>query len=146
MIVRVQGPENVCSLSEFLTAEDEIPICAEFDDITWDEEFMAELGPEGKRMHQDADEDEEDEDHEDVEPSPPRLKNFKEAMECLEDVRSFLELHGHMTEATKAEGLVNNVAWLQCATTRYTEQQRLQATSSLNHQHPPLAHHPSLVL
>ncbi len=52
--------------------------------------------------------------YEDVEPTPPRLKNLREAMECLKDVRSFIELNSYTAEATKAEELVNKVAWLQC--------------------------------
>ena len=83
----------------------------------------------------------EDDDHEDVEPSPPRLKKFRETMECLEDVRSFLESNGNMAEATKAEELVNNVAWLQCSTTRYTVQEKItsyfQPGSSTTYPSPP---------
>ncbi len=109
---------------------------------------MAELGPQRKQVHQDSD-GEEDDDHEDVEPSPPLLKNFRETME---DVRSFLEFNGNMAEATKAEELMNNVAWLQCSTTRYTVQEKItsyfQPGSSTTHPSPPtyslptLTHHP----
>jgi len=33
-----------------ISAEDGVPVCAEFADDTWDEEFMSELGPVNKLM------------------------------------------------------------------------------------------------
>ena len=91
LILSLQGPENACSLSELLTAESDIPVCSEFADLTWDDEFMAELGPQSKQQCSDVeDKDKDDSDPaEDHEPSPPHVKNYREAMECLEDVRSF---------------------------------------------------------
>ena len=85
------------------------------------------------------DKDEDDSDPaEDHEPSPPRVKNYREAMECLEDVRSFFfELHGHASEATKAEELVNRVSSLQCSSERFIVQTKL--TSSIDPRIPPKA-------
>ena len=82
---------------------------------------MAEIGPQTFFDEEDSDQD----GPENVEPPPPRLKNMREVMEYLEDVRSFLELNGHTAEATKTEDLVNTVAWLQCSTTKYTVQSKL---------------------
>ncbi len=48
LIHQVQGSENVCSISELLSAELEIPVCSEFSDSTWDEQFTAEVGPHSK--------------------------------------------------------------------------------------------------
>ena len=93
LIHRIQGPENACSVSELLASESEIPVCSEFAASIWDEDFMAEIGPQSKGF---CEHDNEEEDGpEDVEPPPPRLKNLREVMECLEDVHSFLELNGH---------------------------------------------------
>ena len=52
---------------------------------------MTELGPQSKQQCSDVeDKDKDDSDPaEDHELSPPRVKNYMEAMECLEDVRSF---------------------------------------------------------
>ena len=123
LIHRIQGPENACSVSELLASECKIPVCSEFAASTWDEDFMVEIGPQSKGF---CEHDNEEEDGpEDVEPPPPRLKNLRKVMECLEDVRSFLELNGHTAEATKPEDLVNTVAWLQCSTTKYTVQSKL---------------------
>lgn len=102
-----------------------IHICSEFADLTWDEEFMNELGAGSKQGCQLSDEEDDEDALQDLDPPPPRLKNFVEAMDCLEEVRSFLELSGHTAEATKAGELVNTVAWLQCSTTRYTNQAKL---------------------
>ena len=89
---------------------------------------MAEIGPQSKGF---CEHDNEEEDGpEDVEPPPPRLKNLREVMECLEDVRSFLELNGHTVEAAKTEDLINTVTWLQCSTTKYTVQSKLTVLPS----------------
>ena len=40
---------NACGLSELIT-EDDLPICSEFADNTWDGEFMAELGPQSEQI------------------------------------------------------------------------------------------------
>ena len=49
------------SLSEMLSAEEEIPICAEFAESSWSEEFVASLGPKDKEVGLDnSDEDEDD--------------------------------------------------------------------------------------
>ena len=49
------------SLSEMLSAEEEIPICVEFAESSWSEEFVASLGPKDKEVGLDnSDEDEDD--------------------------------------------------------------------------------------
>lgn len=116
---RVQGSENCCSVSEMLSVESEVPVCAEFDEASRDEEFMAELGPQDKEPCL-SDEEDCNLDVPDPEPPPPKLQSLRECMDCLKDVRSFLELNGYMTEATKTEELVNAVAGLHCSNTKYT--------------------------
>ena len=127
LIHRVHGSEHACSLSELLAAESEIPICSEFAESTWDEEFMAEVGPQSMEVCQNSDDDEEcDPDPlADEEPPPPSLKTLREVMDCLEDVRTFFELNNHTEEATIPEELVNKVAWLQCFTTKCTVQSKV---------------------
>ena len=120
LIHRVHGSENASSVSEFLAA-----ICSEFTESSWDEEFMAEIGPQSKEVCTHDDEDGDQDTTEDVEPPPPRLKNLREVMESLEDVRSYLELNGHTDAATKAEDLVNTGAWLQCSSTNSTIQSKI---------------------
>ena len=71
LILSLQGPE-------LLTAESGIPVCSEF-------------ALQSKRQCSDVeDKDEDDSDPAEYhKPSPPCVKNYREAMECLEDVRCF---------------------------------------------------------
>ena len=60
---------------------------------------MISLGPKDKEVGLDnSDEDENDMYVEDTEPSPPRMKNLTEVIDCLEDIRSFLEQNSHAEE------------------------------------------------
>ena len=116
LISQVNGLGDSCTIAEMLTAEPEVPICAEFADSSWDEAFMSELGPQEKDMCLDRDDNDDDELYaEDIEPPPPRLKHLTEVISCLEDVRSYLEQNSHTTEATKSDELLNAVAKLQCS-------------------------------
>ena len=109
----VQGSDGACTVQEMMTAENEVPICSEFSDDTWDEQFMTELQPNSSETCVSSDEDECEQDI----PEPPakRVKMYKEAVECLEDVRLFLEQKGHTELATEADILVNKVSQLQCS-------------------------------
>ena len=109
----VQGLDGACTVQEMMTAENEVPICSEFSDDTWDEQFMTELQPNSSEACVSSDEDECEQDI----PEPPakRVKMYKEAVECLEDVRLFLEQKGHTELATEADILVNKVSQLQCS-------------------------------
>ena len=92
LISRLQDSEDACSVSDLVSAEEALPVCSEFTDETWDEEFLAELGPRDKS--QCLDELSENEGEDEDEPSPasalPRLKSFREAMSYLEDVHFFV--------------------------------------------------------
>ena len=41
----VEGVHNACSITDLITAESELPICSEFADESWNDEFMAEIVP-----------------------------------------------------------------------------------------------------
>ena len=109
----VQGSDGACTLQEIMTAENEVPICYEFADDTWDATFMSELQPNSSEACVSSDEDESEQDA----PEPPakRVKTDTEAVECLEDVRVFLEQRGHTQAATEADILVNKVTKFQCS-------------------------------
>ena len=53
-----QGFDGACTLKEIMTAEDEVPICSELTDDTWDETFMNELQPNTSETCISSDEDE----------------------------------------------------------------------------------------
>lgn len=48
MIARVGIAEDACSAEEFTSADDQLPVCQDFSDDTWNEDFLAELGPRNK--------------------------------------------------------------------------------------------------
>ena len=76
---------------------------------------MISLGPKDKEVGLDnSDEDENDMCVEDTEPSPPRMKNLTEVIDCLEDIRSFLEQNSHAEEATRTDELLCAVTRLKC--------------------------------
>ena len=91
-ISRLQDSEDACSVSDLVSDEEALPVCSEFTDETWDEEFLDELGPGDKS--QCLDELSENEGEDEDEPGPasalPRLKSFREAMSYLEDVHYFV--------------------------------------------------------
>ena len=44
--------------------------------------------------------------------NPPRMKNLTEVIDCLEDIRSFLEQNSHAEEATRTDELLSAVTRL----------------------------------
>jgi len=63
-----QGKDDACGVSDLASAEDQVPVCAEFADDKWDEEFMSELGPADKIMCRGYDSDEVTDDEDEVDP------------------------------------------------------------------------------
>ena len=100
-------------MKEIIDAENDIPICSEFADDTWDEVFMNQLPSNSSAEAQVSS----DEDEEQEVPNPPakRVNTYKEAVKCLEDVCVFLEEKGHTEAATEADMLRNKVTSFQCS-------------------------------
>ena len=76
------------------SAEDDMPMCTEFADDKWDEEFMSDLGPANKLVCPESNSDL----YEDTnawEDTSPHLKSFDEAFSCLGDICNFLENKGY---------------------------------------------------
>ena len=122
LISQLQVSEDACCVSDLLSAEDVLPVCSEFAEENWDEEFMAELGPKDKLPCPDEDSESEDED----EPERlPCLSNFREAVACLEEVRYFLEYRGYTSAATDAKCSRGQSEVLQCTS-------QLQAAKQTN--------------
>ena len=100
LISWLQGSDDACEVPDLASAEDHLPICAEFADDTWNEQFMSELGPADKVMYVDNDCDEAtDDDKDEATPTEvPRLKSLSEAFACP-DVCDFLESKGYTRES-----------------------------------------------
>ncbi len=66
---------NCCSSDEYINGEDSIPVCNDLDSLTWEEDFMHQLGQVGSE--EEGDEDEKD----DSEQLPiSNVKTYKDAM------------------------------------------------------------------
>ena len=113
LVKGVQGDQDQCSALDLISAESDIPVCAEFADETWEEDFIAELGPQSKHVILESDSDAEEDLNESETENVHCIKTFEEAVICLEGVPSFLEGKRYTSEATKANSLVNTVVQLQ---------------------------------
>ena len=78
------GTKGACSMSEYIS--DELPVCADLDDDHWEDNFMESLTQQEATP---AVEDSDPEDDVDVPPPVPKTKDFKEAVQTLEDVQNF---------------------------------------------------------
>lgn len=72
LIAKLQDKDDACELSDLVSAEDNVPVCA---DDKWDEEFMSELGPANKLTcpDDDSDEDSNNKNANEMEEPPPHL-------------------------------------------------------------------------
>ena len=91
-----------CSAEEYVTGEDALPVCADFDCEDWDENW---LNSSNNNLNSDTGDDldsdtggTEEVDY-DLLPPPPKLTCFKQAIEALEDVQAFLEHRGYVEQA-----------------------------------------------
>ena len=65
---------------QYINGDDDLPVCAKFDDETWEESFFQSLTDVSQELSDDAESDAEDLD------LLTKLHNFQEAIESLEDV------------------------------------------------------------
>ena len=113
LIAKFQDKDDACEVSNLLSAEDDMPMCTEFADDKWDEEFMSDLGPANKLVCPESNSDYEDANA--WEDTSPRLKSFDEAISCLGDICNFLENKGYTKEANSSHSLMDDLAKLHCA-------------------------------
>ena len=104
LIEKTMPTDGRCNLDEYLNGDDDLPVCMELDGDSWEANFLKQL------QHKEEDVDEEDE--MDVEPPPPKLRNFKEAVQSLEDVQQFLESRGYIEEALTIGSAVDTMTVL----------------------------------
>ena len=64
------------TITDLITAESELPTCSKFADESWNDEFMAEIGPRSKDRCLSSDE-EDDDAPADIEASLPQLKHLE---------------------------------------------------------------------
>ena len=101
-------------MSDLVSAEDDVPVCAEFANDKWDEEFMSDLASANKLMCPDDDNDVDSDggDANTLEEPQPRIKSLDEAISCLGDILDFLENRGYTKHS---HSLLDDLARLHCA-------------------------------
>ena len=89
-------PTNVsCSVQEYVNGDDNVPICHDMDDDSWEETFMSQLGHDHDIDEQEQEQDKEDDMQAESVVPTPNITTFKDAIIALEDVQNFLENRGH---------------------------------------------------
>ena len=110
LIERTVGNDS-CPASEYINGDEDVPVCAEFEDETWEESFFQSLMDEdGQELPDDRDES--DTEDFDLLPPPPKLRNFQEAIQSLDDVKKILEHRKCFTAAQNTDNLMNDVTSL----------------------------------
>ena len=108
LIAKHQDKDDACKVSDLLSAEDDVPVCVEFADDKWDEEF--DLGPANKLVCPESNSDE-DSDYEDAnawEDTSPRLKSFDEAISCLAEISATF----WKTKAIPRKRIAHILSWM----------------------------------
>lgn len=103
-LIRSAMGGSSCSAEEYLTGEDALPVCADFDCEDWDENWLNSLNdnPDSDTGdNPDSDTGDTEEVDYDLLPPPPKLTCFKQAIEALEDVQVFLKYQGYVEQARK---------------------------------------------
>ena len=97
--------EQSCSATQYLSAEDEVPVCVGMSGDDWESEFLEQLGC-GSYTQEREEGDECAQECEEMDEEPePTVKTFSEALHALDDVKLFLEHRGLCQEA----GMISSV-------------------------------------
>ncbi len=103
-------------MDEYLQGDDDLPVCMDLDNDSWEADFLDQLGEDEKEV---ADE-EEDKEEDEMDPPPPKIQNFKEAVQSLEDVQQFLEDVGYIEEALEIGSAVDTMTILKIKSSKQT--------------------------
>ncbi len=108
-------PSGGCDVAEYLHGEDDLPVCLELDTDSWEADFLDQLGEDEEVTNE-----EEEDELLDVQPPPPKIKNFKEAVQSLEDVQQFLEGLGNLEGALEIGSAVDTMTIFKMKSSRQT--------------------------
>ena len=98
---------STCSAEEYVTGEDTLPVCGDFDCEDWDENWMNSLND---NPDPDSDAIDTEKVKYDLLPPPSKLTCFKQAIEALDDVQIFLRYRGYVEQATSVGNIMTDVA------------------------------------
>lgn len=118
LISTVQRGEESCCTNDFITADDEVPICHNIFSDDWESEFMDQVGTcstSCKLPHIEVESENESEDEDEgtsVQVHGPTFTSFSEVVQVLEGVALFLDNKGHTDTASDTSRLATIVASL----------------------------------
>ena len=107
-------------MAEYLHGEDDLPVCLELDTDSWEADFLDQLGEDEEVTDEEVTNEEEEDELLDVQPPPPKIKNFKEAVQSLEDVQQFLEGLGNLEGALEIGSAVDTMTIFKMKSSRQT--------------------------
>ena len=110
---------NHCSSDDYITGDNDLPICAEFDDPDWDRTFIKGLTAEDMETAE-QEECDVDETEYDTLPPPPKIKSVGEAALALQDVQAFLEDRSEFDLASPSSNLIDKIAVLNVTKNKQT--------------------------
>lgn len=93
LMEQTEGTDHCCSPQQFVTGDDDLPICMEMDDENWEATFLEELvvGNDDNEKDDGEDNEGENDDATNNQP-PPKVMTYNDA---LDNVCQFLEEKGH---------------------------------------------------
>ena len=108
LISTAMGSLESCSIDHYVNGDDNLQVCVDTDSDQWEANFMEGLAQDvGSDAHCTVEQN--DSDNEDLD-IPPPSPSFKEAVQALEDVQTFLENRGCLDSAHTTSLLLNDVA------------------------------------
>ena len=110
LITSTMGTQGTCSVSEYINGDNDLPICTDLDNDHWEDDFMDSLSQDPVNIPEDDSDPKSDSD---LDHPEPVIKNFKEAVETLENVQVFLDSRNCLEMATKTSTLLTEVAAVQ---------------------------------
>ena len=116
LIDQAMPANGACTCQEYLTGEDDLPVCKDFDNDCWDADYIAQLGEE--RDNEGPVDDEDDEAV--IQPPPLKLCSYQEVVESLEHAYLFLESRGNIPEAMSIGSSIDDIVKLKVLSSRQT--------------------------
>ena len=100
LIPTAMGSLESCSVDQYVNGDDNLQVCVDTDGDQWETNLMESLAQDvGTDLHCTVEQNNSDNDGLDIPPPSPRMKNFKEAVQALADVQTFLENRGCLDAA-----------------------------------------------
>lgn len=110
LMVQSVSADDRCTAQEYVSSENDIPTCPNFDDETCDRDFIESIQPADNSRNDEHSDDSDDEEEMEVPPAP-KLKNLRDVISSLEDVKYFMEFHGFTRESAQVHSLIDSATF-----------------------------------